>query len=248
MSEEQWLSATEPNVMLRCLRNIGYAGDRRLRLFACACIRRVWYLLDDEASQRAVEVAEEYAEGQTSRKQLDHAKNSVWCPRKNSGPHIVSRKALLRRTLVEAACYAGTRGVSKAAADATRHVIWVAGTEFYRHATLNSNCDSRYQRTQREDAKAVECAAHVALLRCIFGNPFRPPPRLNASLLAWSDGTVRRIAQAIYDSRRFEDMPILADALEEAGCGDQEMLGHCREQEGVHARGCWVLDLLLQKE
>jgi hypothetical protein len=65
-----------------------------------------------------------------------------------------------------------------------------------------------------------------------------------AAWLRWQDGTIRRVAQAIYEDNRFEDLPILADALEDAGCTDAELLEHCRG-EGPHARGCWVVDLLL---
>jgi len=83
-------------------------------------------------------------------------------------------------------------------------------------------------------------------LRDIFGNPFRPVT-VNPGWLAWNDGTVPRIAQAIYDERAFDRMTILADALEDAGCTDQDILGHCRSG-GEHVRGCWVVDLLLGKE
>lgn len=70
---------------------------------------------------------------------------------------------------------------------------------------------------------------------------------INPSWLAWNDGTIPRLAQAIYSDRRFSDLPILADAIEEAGCTDAEILAHCRA-EGPHVRGCWVVDLLLRKE
>ena len=83
-------------------------------------------------------------------------------------------------------------------------------------------------------------------MRDIFGNPFRPVT-VNPGWLAWNDGTVPRIAQAIYDERAFDRMTILADALEDAGCTDQDILGHCRSG-GEHVRGCWVVDLLLGKE
>jgi hypothetical protein len=83
------------------------------------------------------------------------------------------------------------------------------------------------------------------LLRCIFGNPFRPSC-IDPACLAWHDGTVRRIAEAIYDDHAFGQLPILADALEEAGCTEADVLNHCR-QPGEHARGCWVVDLLLGK-
>jgi hypothetical protein len=83
-------------------------------------------------------------------------------------------------------------------------------------------------------------------LRDLFSPlPFRPIS-INLVMLSWNDGTVPKIAQAIYDERAFDRMPILADALEEAGCTDAEILNHCR-QPGEHVRGCWVVDLLLGK-
>jgi hypothetical protein len=99
---------------------------------------------------------------------------------------------------------------------------------------------------QRRTAASLERKAHVNLLHEMFGNPFQAS-RVDATWLVWNDGTVRRIAQAIYDERAFDRMPILADALEDAGCDDADILRHCREP-GEHVRGCWVIDLLLGKE
>src|SRR5581483_3527580 len=81
------------------------------------------------------------------------------------------------------------------------------------------------------------------LLREIFGNPFRPVT-VNST---WLTSNVISLAQTIYDERAFDRMPILADALEDAGCTNAEILQHCR-QPGEHVRGCWVVDLLLGKE
>lgn len=67
---------------------------------------------------------------------------------------------------------------------------------------------------------------------------------INSAWLAWNEGTVRKVAQAIYDERAFDRMPILADALEEAGCTNTDILAHCR-QPGEHVRGCWVVDIIL---
>ncbi len=83
---------------------------------------------------------------------------------------------------------------------------------------------------------------HVRFLRDIFGNPFRPvtlDPR-------WLSSTVLDLARTIYDERVWERMPILADALMDASCDNEEILNHCRG-EGPHVRGCWVVDLLLGK-
>jgi hypothetical protein len=78
------------------------------------------------------------------------------------------------------------------------------------------------------------------LLRDIFGNPFRS---VNFHA-AWRTAAVVALAQTIYDERDFLGMPILGDALEEAGCEDTRILGHCRIP-GPHALGCWVVDLIL---
>lgn len=84
-----------------------------------------------------------------------------------------------------------------------------------------------------------------AMIRDLVGNPFRSTsiPRL---ALAWHDWTPLKIAQAIYDDRAFDHLPLLADALEDAGCDDADILNHYRAP-GEHVRGCWVVDLLLGK-
>jgi hypothetical protein len=97
-----------------------------------------------------------------------------------------------------------------------------------------------------EESRAAEYAAMCSQLRCIFGNPFRRAPRLAPAVLSWDGGTVPRLATAVYDDRAFDRLPVLADALEDAGCTDAAVLGHCRSG-GEHARGCWVVDLILGK-
>jgi len=92
--------------------------------------------------------------------------------------------------------------------------------------------------------KSDELAAQCALLRCLFGNPFRPSPALPAAVLAWNDRLVPRLAQAIYDERRWNNLPLLADALLDAGCEDEALMDHCR-RGGEHARGCYAVDVIL---
>jgi hypothetical protein len=84
-----------------------------------------------------------------------------------------------------------------------------------------------------------------ALLREVLGDPFRPPS-LDPAWTTRHDGAARRLAEAIYAERAFDRLPVLADALEDAGCVDAVILAHCREQ-GPHVLGCWALDLLLGK-
>ena len=87
-----------------------------------------------------------------------------------------------------------------------------------------------------------EYKAQSALLRCIFGNPFRPV----AFADAWRSETAVELATGIYEERAFDRLPILADALEEAGCDHADVLNHLRGP-GPHARGCWVVDGVLGK-
>jgi hypothetical protein len=93
----------------------------------------------------------------------------------------------------------------------------------------------------RLDARKFDCPT----LHDLFGNPFRPVSA-NPAWLAWNDGTIPELAQAIYNQRAFDRLPVLADALEVAGCTNADILTHCRS-EGPHVRGCWVVDLLLGK-
>lgn len=88
----------------------------------------------------------------------------------------------------------------------------------------------------------MEGVAQVSLIHDIFGNPFRPVA-LNPS---WQTETVLALATGIYADRAFDRMPVLSDALEDAGCDQPDILNHCRG-EGLHVRGCWVVDLLLGK-
>ena len=90
---------------------------------------------------------------------------------------------------------------------------------------------------------AAERAIQADLLRDIFGNPFRS----SELRPEWLTDTVANLARQMYASREFGAMPILADALQDAGCDDEDMLSHCRGDR-EHVRGCWVVDLLLGKQ
>jgi hypothetical protein len=83
----------------------------------------------------------------------------------------------------------------------------------------------------------------VALARDIFGNPFRPVV-FNPE---WRTSTAAALAKGMYATRDFAAMPILADALQDAGCDSEDVLNHCRDPKQVHVRGCWVVDLVLGK-
>jgi hypothetical protein len=99
---------------------------------------------------------------------------------------------------------------------------------------------------QQPPDREAACRRQFEVVRpyilCIFGNPFRPV----AVDPAWLTSTVVQLAQGIYDDRAFDRLPILADALQDAGCDNDDVLNHCRG-DGPHARGCWVVDLVLGK-
>ncbi len=92
-------------------------------------------------------------------------------------------------------------------------------------------------------SSSEERVARCRLVRDIFGTPFR---RVKIPV-SWRTMTAVGLAQAIYTNRAFDRMPILADALEDAGCTNVDVLNHCR-QSGEHVRGCWVVDLVLGKQ
>ncbi|MCE9566332.1 MAG: hypothetical protein K8U57_30275 [Planctomycetes bacterium] len=81
-------------------------------------------------------------------------------------------------------------------------------------------------------------------MRDIIGNPFRPV----TTDPTWLTTDVVALATGIYEDRAFDRMPILADALQDAGCDNDDILNHCRNANQVHVRGCWVVDLVLGKE
>jgi hypothetical protein len=272
MTEAEWLACDDPRQVLSWLTGSDWAdtshewdcraSDRKLRLFACACCRQVWHQLTDPRSRRAVEIAERFADEGAVWEEMHDARRGL------GGP---ARFACMTT-----------------ATDAARFM-------------------------QEGHSECPPPAAQAALLRDLFGNPWREV-RLCDSIasehsfndcwhcqdrLDWlhvmNNGTVPKLAQAVYDERRFEDLPILADALEDAGCDNADILQHCRGKErcpaclgtkkvntgsgdhgdeyipcqvcgrsaqggsnwveatgcvpaGPHARGCWVVDLLLGKE
>lgn len=220
MTEQEWLESSTPTAMLQHLTEIR-VSERKARLLACACCRCIWEYLEDPRSRRAVVVAEHFADNRATPRELADA----------------------RARAVTAA-----RGVSWAAYWATNtkavgplvNVFEAAVVAAARQATQQTRLATTWDEVQAESLNE-----QVELIREVFGNPFRPIT-VDPNWLGWEGGQVVRLAGAIYEGRTFEQMPILADALEEAGCQDREMLDHCR-QGAQHVRGCWVLDLLLGK-
>jgi hypothetical protein len=144
--------------------------------------------------------------------------------------------------------YAATLAAEEDGTSAAWAALYATLPDATRAATECATCaaEAACHTATPADARAAERARQAQLLLEVFGNPFHLPS-LPSELLAWNDGTLPRLARAIYDERAFDQLPILADALEDAGCDNAGILNHCR-QSGVHVRGCWVIDLLLGKE
>jgi hypothetical protein len=226
MTEREWLAQTDSCVMLKWMyqrRNIDRYGAnrgdgeygltaRQLRLFACACCRYVWHLLG--AGREVVEAAERHADD----------------PRNFMG-------------------FYGLVGVG----DITQGCCGLS---------IPQQQDRIRDMLNELHRRVVPMGPLAALLRDIVGNSPNNAPLLSVcggdgqpvykegkpichdcrAILDWREGSVPKMAKVIYEERDFDHMPILADALEDAGCHVQAVLDHCRGP-GPHARGCWVLEM-----
>jgi hypothetical protein len=224
VTEAEWLNAVDPTPMLEFLR--GRATLRQLRLFACACCRRIWHLLTDERSRILLETAEDYADGGSDLPVATALKR-----------HDAADQAYEIFATWFALCFAPASGITDAIA-AAREAADAAG-----YAPTTDFDDDEAAGVIHSVISRAERLAQVELLRDIIGNPFR-----SVSFdPAWRTPAAVALARGVYEERRSEDMPVLADALEEAGCTDEAVLAHCRRL-GEHARGCWVVDLVLGKQ
>jgi hypothetical protein len=233
MTEAEWLASADPEAMLEFLE--GKVSERKLRLFACACCRRIWPLLTDADSRHAVEVSERYADGRARMRDLAGA---LTLAAARGGEAALAAYSAASRNPGQSV---GT--ASEAALDA---VAGAAVQEARAAGVAPTNEAWEGVRATANRARAAEAREQAALLRDIAGNPFRPVTA-EPSWRAWHGGTVTRLAEAIYEQRRFGDLPILADALEEAGCSRADVLAHCRGP-GAHVPGCWVVDAVLLNE
>jgi hypothetical protein len=229
------------------LRSLGEtASGRKLRLFAVACCRRVLHLLD-EPHWAAADIAEEYAD--TPRRGGLHAARRVYWP---AALRIMNE--VVRIQLRSRYCLAEARRWASSAVWESARVKPATAAHAHRAAATAVAWGHKADEEKRRRSTLLlpaeedpdEARAQADLLRDLFGNPFRRP-RLKRHWLKWDGGTVVQVSRAVYDERAFDRLPILADALEEAGCADADILNHCR-RPGEHVRGCWVVDLLLGKE
>jgi hypothetical protein len=231
MTEAEWLACEEPLPMVaHVCAQLGATrtkiGRRKLRLFSCACLRLVWDLLADPREREAVAVCERFAEGQATAAELEAARRAAFA-------HALNQSSFATNT-----------GFA---------INYAAGKSFTENAvtrSIRSACVARCVGPRiKEGGVPTDSAewraaarAQADLLREVFGtsghSTFSP---------AWRTDNAVTLARQMYESRDFGAMPILADALQDAGCYNDDILTHCRDANQPHVRGCWVVDLVLGK-
>jgi hypothetical protein len=235
VTEREWWSATAPEGALDWLFFDGRAADRKLRLFSVACCRRIAASVAGTPFVRLMDVTEAFADGLASEAEVSwHLRQARAsqpdCPRDDATLAILDAAGSLdadRWRLHR------SRGWYEDE-DNQPYPLWIVGE------VQSAQEDRANDYTDR--VRDEEALVQVRLLHDIFGPlPFRDIP-VSPS---WLTADVRLLAQGIYDAKAFGRMPILADALQDAGCDNDEILSHCRAADWEHVRGCWVIDLLL---
>jgi hypothetical protein len=248
--------------MLEFLR--GKAGERKLRLFACACCRRIWDFITDAQSRAVVEITERSADSPVDVNEvlsLDYDRLTDDCgPTEEPYRHAFmvagnvgfSLMGPIHNCLIAGNAWLDADDTAKGAGYVKWESVELSDKEVMRLKDTEAflpafRAYKAAEEVARDECQAAEQVVQCGLLRCIFGPlPFRPIT-FDRSWLDWKDSTIPKLAQAIYNDRAFDRLSILADALEESGCDNPEILNHCR-QPGEHVRGCWALDLVLGRQ
>ncbi len=272
MTEAEWLSCDEPTPLLETL---GAMSARKQLLFGVACCRRIAHQLADRRAANGLALVEMFVDGAVDLATLTSIQTALgdaindafgerygaeaeanWCSHPaDSAAWAMERAAYAVGGLFDQAVgeqltqergsptFNDRRPHEQAALAAYYHaesfIHWVYGS---RPADKQRSPSYKVASVLCNQVRLSEAEAQAAILRDIIGNPFRPV----AFDPLWRSETVVLLARQMYESRDFSAMPILADALEDQGCGDENVLGHCRGP-GQHMRGCHILDLVLGK-
>jgi len=230
MTEADWMTCQDPQAMLAWLRDSGVGSPRQLRLFAAACARRLWRHLEDETVRIAVETAERYADRKDS--EAERGVEQVKVVRV-----MPSRQDASFRTWLRIRAY---RVVACSLAEDARAAARGAAHEAPRAEGIAGLIAASREQPDGDEFKAMMAtlrSPYASLLRHIVGNPYRPftaPP-------SWPT-TVVSLAEAVYNGA--DAAFALHDALLEAGHPD--LAEHFRA-ESCHPKGCWALDVILQR-
>jgi hypothetical protein len=239
MKPGQWTYWSDPGAMLETIRRDfrHRASARKLRLLGCACFHRAWHLLTDPRARRVVQLSELVADGLASQEELNAA--------------VTPLIREVHQAAVDAFEAAHSDPIDHRDRDVFARLPPPMGASYAvvlawttQEALVVRGALEMLAVLAGEEAGA-ERRAQCHLIRDVFGNPFKPVA-VDPAWLRWNNGFVANMAQVIYDDYTFGDLPILADALEEAGCDNKDVLQHCRSRKD-HVRGCWVIDSLLRQ-
>lgn len=240
MNEEDWAKYAESMYL---------PSHRKQRLFVCAICRRILHLTPEDKCHMAIEIAERFADGIGSLQEVQVA-----------GADVRSANVAAMEAVGEAARQSGQE--ASGWVERARH----SGTINTLIASFCAACVCQFPLWQYGDDAAIKNLTLLALVNSaeatLFGEliteaeelhaqqailkDIRCPPDISLDPV-WLTRAVTSLAARIYDDRAFDLLPILADALEDAGCTNTDILNHCRQPE-EHVKGCWVLDLILGKE
>lgn len=240
MTEQEWQTSQDPEAMVSHLRVSGKLTERKVRLFGVACCRSIWAVLEDKRSRRAVEVAELFAEGMLSDDERSEARRSALeATHAGEGLPVAAWAAQRVTSKKMADILWGMpehNGVPGAAANAVAALAYAEKWD----AQEGTGADAVLEATFRE-----ELVKQAAMLRDIFAYRPRDLRKLwcGTAAMALADAAYaeRKLPEGTLDLSRFA---VLADALEETGATDRELLTHLRS-DGPHYRGCWALDFVL---
>jgi hypothetical protein len=209
------------------LENQVEVSDRKFRLFGCVCVRDVWEDLPHDALRRAIETCERFADGRATEEELRVARDAA--------------DARLRERVGDIITAHSSIAITELCGLIPTFPLGTGSSSGIPAVAAEARCD---EVTPWDVAWERANQLYCRYFRDIFGNPFRPV----AFNPAWRTDTAVSLARGMYDSREFGAMPILADALQDAGCEDEQVLTHCRDANQPHVRGCWVCDFVLGKE
>jgi hypothetical protein len=239
MTEAEWWAATYPDDLIDWLFFDAAAADRKIRLFCVACCRRIDGFVAGTPFTELLRLIEAFADGVAGEREVEESSRLA----RNS--HCEYPSGL--------AANAGKMAFLDAARD-----LFADRWRFYRSREWYRDQDDRpYPEWVASEAReekeyqvddfsgqvdVTEGINQVHLLHDLFGPlPFRDV----VVAPEWLTSDVLALARGIYDEKAFDRMPILADALQDAGCDNVEILDHCRKPDWEHVRGCWVIDLIL---
>jgi hypothetical protein len=222
MTEEEWLACEDPTRLIKHLR--GRTSPRKLRLLSAAAVHQVEFLFSSDICRLALDL--------TFRMADELVPESVGMDLRRSGWEYIRNNAGKRTPGSTNADNAVMKAILPLPEEAVRFALWETAKALAHH----KQADGEDKKEKIEWAKSQL----MPLFRDILHfHPITLDP-------SWLTSTVISLAQQMYGSRDFSAMPILADALMDAGCSNETILRHCRGP-GPHVRGCWVCDLCLNK-